>query len=190
MLRRVAQRTAWRALHSSVLAPRENKWELFNELLKQHANDRTSSEKPKRDRAVDRRNRGYPELSPAAKWHTPTKKDPDGVHMVYTHKDTMHTHDVRPGDLVEARKASGTYVGVVLPIPKDREVTGAGQGATLLIVVATGHLEQIRTTDITFQLPQFVDVTTAEKAGPLKWDYVLATAAHTKSAPVSEDMLP
>ena len=190
MLRRVAQRTAWRALHSSVLAPREKKWELFNELLKQHVGDHTSPEKPKYDRSVDRRNRGYPELSPAAKWHTPTKKDPDGVDMVYTHKDTMHTHDVRPGDLVEARKASGTYVGVVLPIPKDREVTGAGQGATLLIVVATGHLEQIRTTDITFQLPQFVDVTTAEKAGPLKWDYVLATAAHTKSAPVSEDMLP
>lgn len=190
MLRRVAQRIAWRALHSSTLAPREKKWELFNELLKQHANDHTSHESPKRERAVDRRNRGYPELSPTAKWHMPTKKDRDDVDMVYTHKDATISHDVRPGDLVEARKASGSYVGVILPIPKDREVTGAGQGATLLIVVATGHLEQIRTTDITFQLPQFVDVSTAEKAGPLKWDYVLATAAHTKSAPISEDMLP
>ena len=139
---------------------------------------------------VDRRNRGYPALASSAKWDAVKTKDKilsKEIDPIYTWKDVPVSSEIQPGDFVEARKSTMTYVGVILPIPEDKEVSGAGQGASHIMVLATGQIEQIRATDVMFQVPNFVDASVAEAAAPLKWDYVLATATHTRSALVSSD---
>ncbi|WFD24177.1 exoribonuclease II [Malassezia equina] len=102
-------------------------------------------------------------------------------HYVLPDEYGVKNFDVQAGDFVEVRKSTTTYLGVILPIPEDREVLGAGQGASHIMVLATGELEQIRATDIMLQMPGFVDVKTATMAAPLKWDHVLASASRQAS---------
>lgn len=131
----------------------------------------------------DRRNRGYAKLGETwdahlSKANVDVEIHPDHArHYVLPVEYGVKNFDVQAGDFVEARKSTTTYLGVILPIPEDREVLGAGQGASHIMVLATGELEQIRATDIMLQMPGFVDVKTATMAAPLKWDYVLASAS-------------
>lgn len=176
-------------LYTSASELRDRTRDLVDELVKQ---DHASPKPTRSSSSIDRRNRGYPELTSSTKHDTKTKNQAyleDNTAFVYPHANAQLVTDIQPGDFVEARKSNATHVGVILPLPEDREVSGAGQGTTLLMVLATGQLEQIRATDITFQLPRFVDANMAADAAPLKWDYVLATASHTKSALAPEDNL-
>ncbi|WFD28075.1 exoribonuclease II, partial [Malassezia nana] len=140
----------------------------------------------------DRRNRGYPKLDDtwkktlSLKENFESEKHPDHAQMYMLPDDYgVRNLDVQAGDFVEARKSSITYLGVILPIPEDREVLGSGQGASLIMVLATGELEQIRATDIMLQMPGFVDAETATMAAPLKWDHVVASTTRTASSSTS-----
>ncbi|KAL4398806.1 3'-5'-RNA exonuclease [Malassezia pachydermatis] len=109
------------------------------------------------------------------------------VKYAFSEEMILHQTEILPGDFVEARKSNKTFLGVILPIPEDKEISGAGQGSTLVMVLATGELEQIRTTDIMLHLPQFVELKEAERAGPLKWDYVLAAGSRNTSTSFTTD---
>lgn len=142
----------------------------------------------------DRRNRGYVKLEDTWNKLSPLKRNVDeeihpdhAQHYVLPDKYGIKNFDVQAGDFVEARKSTMTYLGVILPIPEDREVLGAGQGTSHIMVLATGELEQIRATDIMLQMPGFVDSKTATLAAPLKWDHVLASASRPASLSTNLD---
>lgn len=143
----------------------------------------------------DRRNRGYIKLGDSRNNSNPLKGNADteihldhAQHYVLPNEYGIKNFDIQAGDFVEARKSTMTYLGVILPIPEDREVGGAGQGASHLMVLATGELEQIRATDIMLQMPGFVDSKTAALAAPLKWDHVLTSASRPASSNMSTDL--
>ena len=176
-----------RTSKSTQRSGRKNSTQLLDDLFRSRSEPKKNADHTP---IVDRRNRGYPALASSAKWDavkTQEKKLSKDIDPIYTWKDVPVSSEVQPGDFVEARKSTITYVGVILPIPEDKEVSGAGQGASHIMVLATGQIEQIRATDVMFQVPNFVDASVAEAAAPLKWDYVLATATHTRSALVSSD---
>ena len=93
--------------------------------------------------------------------------------------------DIQPGDFVEVRRTGRTFSGVVLPIPDEHDRSGSGAGASLAVVVISGVLELVRSTDVMLRFPAFVDRQLAADAAPLKRDYVAASTARVSAAPVA-----
>lgn len=93
--------------------------------------------------------------------------------------------EIQPGDFVEVRRTGRTFSGVVLPIPEDQDSSGSGHGASLAVVVISGVLELVRSTDVMLQFPNFVGKKMALDAAPLKRDYVAASTARVSAAPVA-----
>lgn len=91
--------------------------------------------------------------------------------------------DVQPGDFVEVRRTGRTFSGVVLPIPEQSDRSGSGAGASLAVVVISGVLELVRSTDVMLRFPGFVTNKIASEAAPLKRDYVAASTARVSSSP-------
>ena len=93
--------------------------------------------------------------------------------------------EVQPGDFVEVRRTGRTFSGVVLPIPDEHDHSGSGAGASLAVVVISGVLELVRSTDVMLQFPGFVNKRLAAEAAPLKRDYVAASTARVSAAPTA-----
>ncbi|WFD33075.1 exoribonuclease II [Malassezia sp. CBS 17886] len=134
------------------------------------AHGRRSQGRPMLDPSVMQKNDPHAQLPLQA---APEKRQrPYNVPLNLLHR----VADVQPGDFVEVRRSGRVFSGVVLPIPESAGGEGVGQGTTLAVVLATGVLEQARTTDVMMQLPGFVDRGAAAAAAPLKMGYVLASA--------------
>lgn len=85
--------------------------------------------------------------------------------------------EVKAGDFVEIRRSGRTFCGVAMPMLDDDEYIKSGKMDLLAVVVATGEMELVKSTDVMLQFPAFVDIDTALAAAPLKRDHVVATRA-------------
>ncbi|WFD35381.1 exoribonuclease II [Malassezia cuniculi] len=85
--------------------------------------------------------------------------------------------EVTAGDFVEIRRSGRTFCGVAMPMLDDEEYVATGKMNMLAVVVATGEMELVKSTDVMLQFPAFVDMKLALAAAPLKRDHVVATRA-------------
>ncbi|WFC99410.1 exoribonuclease II [Malassezia yamatoensis] len=93
--------------------------------------------------------------------------------------------EIQPGDFVEVRRTGHTFSGVVLPIPEEHDMSGSGAGSSLAMVLISGVMELVRSTDVMLQFPEFVSKKLAAQAAPLKRDYVAASTARMSSTPIA-----
>ncbi|WFD43502.1 exoribonuclease II [Malassezia psittaci] len=93
--------------------------------------------------------------------------------------------EIQPGDFVEVRRTGRTFSGVVLPIPEEHDLSGSGAGTSLAVVLISGVMELVRSTDVMLQFPEFVSKNLAAQAAPLKRDYVAASTARMSATPLA-----
>lgn len=127
----------------------------------------------------DRRNRGYPKLEKLAakEEKVPKQAKINSLSLSsplyeFPRHNRLQNFDIVPGDLVEARRSNVTSVGVILPTPDDANSTTSGRSSTLVLVLATGEVEMLRSSDVMLHIPKFVPTELAMKAAPLSWNLI------------------
>ncbi|PKI84176.1 hypothetical protein MVES_002156 [Malassezia vespertilionis] len=137
------------------------------------------------------RPQGRPVLDERAKWKEPKEKEEEIVpkldYTIHVGASLAKHQEIKPGDFVEVRRTGRTFSGVVLPIPEEEGKRGTGSGASLCVVLISGVLEHVRSTDVMLQFPAFVPPKAAHAAAPLKRDYIAASVARVAASP--EDLL-
>ena len=95
----------------------------------------------------------------------------------YREMVNSNMNEVRPGDFVEIRRSGRTFCGVAMPTMDDEEFSKTGKMDMIAVLVATGEMELVKSTDVMLHFPFLVDKELALAAAPLKRDHVLATRA-------------
>lgn len=129
-----------------------------------------------------------PALEAHARWDKIQTRIPSKEELGYTvplSASDAQMRDVHPGDFVEVRRTGRTFSGVVLPIPEEQSSGGVGHGASLAVVLITGVLELVRSTDVMLQFPRFVDEQVATAASPLRRGYVTAPTNRVSLSPAA-----
>ena len=101
-----------RTSKSTQRSGRKNSTQLLDDLFRSRSEPKKNADHTP---IVDRRNRGYPALASSAKWDavkTQEKKLSKDIDPIYTWKDVPVSSEIQPGDFVEARKSTITYVVV------------------------------------------------------------------------------